>query len=114
MQGKLTKERNIFILIFLLGFIMSVFFNNLRMQNILEINENFQPKKFNGYTVILTISSITLIYITYRFSRILRLSKGIILLYCILAPLSVIQLVPFILLLVKANAVKVKIDEPSE
>ena len=113
-REKFNKERNIFIVVYMLAFLVSVYFNNLRMQNIFTIDENFQVNDFHGYTVILAISSIVLIYITYRFSRFLQISRGLIIVYCIMAPLTIIQLVPFILLLKRAGTVSASMSGPSE
>ena len=106
---KLTKERNIFIVFFILTFVLYALFNHLRMQSILKIDENFQASDFHGYTVILTFLKLVFIYSVYRLSRFLKASKGLTVLYCVLAPVSLIQFIPFTLLLVKVKHTRLKL-----
>ena len=113
-HGKLTKERNIFIGIFILAFVLSVLFKHLRMQSILKIDENFQASDFHGYVVILTFLKGIFIYFVYRLSRFLKVSSGLTVLYCMLAPISLLQIIPFALLLTKVKSTMVSISALSE
>ncbi len=106
---KLTKERNIFIVFFILAFVLSALFSHLRMQNILTIDENFQASDFHGYIVILTFLKLVFIYSVYRLSQFLKISKGLIVLYCVLSPISLLQIIPFTLLLLKVKHTRLKI-----
>ena len=106
---KLTKERNIFIVFFTLSFVLSALFSHLRMQSILTIDENFQASDFHGYIVILTFLKLVFIYSVYRLSRFLKASKGLTVLYCVLAPVSLLQIIPFTLLLLKVKHTRLKI-----
>ncbi len=113
-EGKLIKERNIFIGFFILAFVLSAFFQHLRMQSILKIDENFQASDFYSYIVILTFLKGVFIYIVYRLSRFLKISTGLTVLYCMLAPLSLLQFISFTFLLVKVKSMRKSIDASSE
>ena len=113
-HGKLTQERNIFIVFFVLALVCSAFFNHLRMQNILNIDENFQVSVFHGYTIILTFLKGVIIYVVYRLSRFLKVSTGVTVVYCMLAPLSLVQVIPFIILLKKVKSTRIGISASSE
>ncbi len=113
-QEKLTRERNIFLIFFIMAFVLTTFFNHLRMQSILEIDENFRASDFHGYSVILPFLKLVIIYFVYRLSRIVKLTAVKTLLYCILAPLSYFQIIPFILLLAKVKSVRTRIGVSSE
>ncbi len=103
---ELTKERNIFICFFILAFVLSVLFQHLRMNSILKIDENFQTHDFHGYTVILTFLKCVFLYIVYRLSRFLKVSIGLTVLLCILAPLTLLQFIPFTILLVRVMSIR--------
>ncbi len=111
---KLRKERNIFIGFFILAFVLAAFFQHLRMQSILKIDENFQASDFHGYIVILTFLKGVFIYIVYRLSRLLKISTGLTVLYCMLAPLSLLQFISFTFLLVKVKSMRKSINASSE
>ncbi len=111
---KLRKERNIFIGFFILAFILATFFQHLRMQDIQKIDENFQASDFYGYIVILRIFQGVFIYIVYRLSRLLKISTGLTVLYCMLAPVSLLQFISFTLLLVKVKSIRKSINASSE
>ena len=111
---KLRKERNIFIGFFILTFVLSAFFQHLRMQSILKIDENFQASDFHGYNVILTFLKGVFIYLVYRLSRFLKISTGLTVLYCMLAPLSLLQFISFTFLLVKVKSMRKSINASSE
>ena len=112
-HGRLTKERNIFIVFFILAFILSALFNHLRMQSILKIDETFQASDFHGYIVILTFLRLVFIYFVYRLSRYLKISTGLTILYCMLAPLSMFQIILFMLLLAKVKSTRARISTTS-
>ena len=111
---KLRRERNIFICFFILAFVLSTFFQHLRMQDIQKIDENFEASDFHGYIVILTFLKGVFIYIVYRLSRFLKISTGLTVLYCMFAPLSLLQFISFTFLLVKVKSTKVSISASSE
>lgn len=106
---KLTKERNIFVVFFILAFVLTALFSHLRMQNILKIDENFQASDFHGYIVILTFLKLVFIYSVYRLSRFLKVSKGLTVLYCMLSPVSLLQFIPFTFVLVKVKHTRLKL-----
>jgi hypothetical protein len=107
---ELTKERNIFLFFFILLATFSALFMGLKMGGIIEITEDVQ-----GFAVIMTLlSKGVFIYLVYRFSRFLKLSIGLTILYCLLAPFSVLYLIPFIGLLLKVKSVRKNISVLSE
>ena len=111
---ELTKERNIFIVFFILAFVLSALFNHLRMNSILKIDEHFQASDFHGYSVILTFLKVVFIYFVYRLSRFLKVSTGLTVFYCMLALITLAQIIPFTLLLAKVKSTRVSINTPSE
>lgn len=111
---ELTKERNIYICFFIFAFVLSALFQHLRMTNILKIDENFQASDFHGYTIILSFLKGVSMYLVYRLSRFLKVSKSLTVLFCILAALSLLQFIPFVLLLAKVKSIRKTFMVPPE
>ncbi len=111
---ELTKERNIFIVSFILAFVLYALFNHLRMNSILKIDEYVQASDFHGYTIIITFLKAVFMYFVYRLSRFLEVSRGLTVVYCMLALITLLQILPFTLLLAKVKSTRVSIDTPSE
>lgn len=87
-REELTKERNIFIGIFILVALFALLFRTLTVTGIIEFT-----KEVELFAEIMTLlSKVVFIYIVYRLSRFLKVSIGLTILYYVLAVFSVLYL----------------------
>lgn len=92
----LTKERNFFLTGFFTLVAIGVVFRLLELSTSPDAVEGVQ-----GLGAILTlVVKVVFIYLVFRLSRFLRQPVWLTILYCVLAPFSLLYLIPFIGLLI--------------
>jgi hypothetical protein len=107
---ELTRERNFFLGAFILVVLFALLFRTLTGTGIIEISEEIEL--FAG--IMSLLSKGVFVYIVYRLSRFLKVSKGLTFLYCLSAIFSVLYLVPFIGLLLKVKSVRKSVSMSPE
>jgi hypothetical protein len=107
---ELTKERNIFLGVFILVALFALLFRTLTGTGIIEISKELEL--FAGIMTLL--SKAVFVYIVYRLSKFLKVSVALTILYCLLTIFSILYLIPFIGLLLKVKSVRKTISESSE
>ncbi|GEB32183.1 hypothetical protein [Brevibacillus parabrevis] len=105
-NDKITNERNIFLFGFFLLLVIGVSFRIMQMTATEEMILTIQ-----SFAIIATLAGkILFIYFVFRLSRFLKQSWWLTILYCVLAPFSLLYLIPFVGLLLGVKQARKNIN----